>query len=676
MSAVLQHMLCMVIACLPLEVSQRANAQPIGDDSNAATSYLRAVEKYRALPASFRDEISYTLPELEIDAGPGPSHEVRQALSRLRPMITLTVNGARRTTCRFVVDRSDLAARGNFVGDLRLLMRLLWYDYCARIDDQDVRGAMEHIITMYRISAHGAQEDALYGALAANAALHRAEWMIDRAIDHAMIGPAEAANLLREIDRFERANVVDFAKAMAAEQRVLSETIATRYEGEEGLEAFRAAVRALGVSDAAVLGALDDLTPERAAAMFRHFSNVAGGLAEALANPDPTLREGAFVSIQQRMDASEFAALNVLFVASNVKIIAANDASARSMLKARRDLLTNIASGAIDPLSLANAAIWYARAAKQAKLIDPDKRRVIDSYFAKHDEAANHEVATILNRHDVQTLMRTLTDAASIDRCEWKSANAQWPYVHAWLHADILWCGRLLTADAARMFHAQRYDDAAQRMATAYAMAADIAAGGTIGSSLAAHRIFNDIDALAAAAIGSGMLNEAQTNMIARGVNNLARGDPFHYQPAIARLRQHVSSELMWLSAGMSMASRGYTKEEYEAADELVKGLSASRLLSIVVVAIHWQRAQFPLPRRPEPSVHAAGLESIFDVQAIREAADHAGFLVEWSKTHQVSRVREHGFPVIADVDERAKQSLSDYRACVLRMDRATRPER
>lgn len=650
-----------------------AGAQRVPDESNAATQYARAAEKYRALPQGFRDEISFSLPELEIDCGPGPSLEARQALNRLRPILMLASNGARRTTCTFSIDRTDLARRGEFVADLRLLIRLVGYDFYARLYDEDVRGAIDHLTTVYRIASHASREGSLYGALAANAGLLRAETLFDRALDHAIIGPAEATRLLREIDRFDGTKAVDFVAAMSVEREVLGGMFDGRYTGETGLDQFRTDFGSLVAGDSIATTALQSMTQQKAGAMFAHYAAIAAATAEALANPDPVRRDKSVEAIAARIEASEFAPFKNVFAVANPNVIAANDTATRNILRGRRDLLANIASGAVDPMSLANAAVWRAKAARQARLIDPDKRRVIDGYAAKHDEAADHEVATILNRHDVQTVLRTLSEANAINRCDWVYAYAQYPRIYRWLHADMLWCGRLLVADAARLFHAQRYDDAAKRMAMAYRLSADIASDGTIGGSMAAHRIFSDIDALAEAAVDSGMLNEQQIAVIASGVRELSRGDPFHYQPAIARMRTSVASDMMWFMAGMFRESREYRKEEYEAAETLVADLSADRLLSIMALYAHWERAYWPMLKRSDLAVDSAGLEAIFDLQALRDTGDFAGSLTDWARSGTVTQVREFPFPPIAPVEERAKQSLSDYRAAVLRFERLHR---
>ncbi len=641
------------------------------DASNAASLYRKAIEKYHESSRRITEPHWMAVYEFEADPSRGPSTVVRQALRQLQPVMSLTLNASRRPMSHFDVDYAADDAGEQF-GSLRGLIRLLGYEYLLCIEDADVRGAIECIQAMYRMADHVSQERVIMASLIGSAMIAFADSRLDVALDHAIVGPAEATLLLRQLDRMRGDDPMRYLAALAHERQLLSERMQKRYSGEDGVERFKAEYRGGSGDDPAALAAIDGMTAEKLQTMLAAFSLAAGKIAAAFADEDRERGEAEIAAIKSEIDGGEFAALAPYFLTLEGSRLRETMVRTRQQIDDRRDLLTKIAKGEIDPMSLANAAVWYVKAVRQVPDIDPDKRRAIDAYALKHDGPADAALTTILERHDVQQVIATLKQASEIDRCDWDFAIAGWPYAFRWFHADALWCGRLLVADAARLFHAQRYDEAAERMAIGYRMCADIAIDGTVGGSLTAHRLFNDIDSLAAAAVDSRMLNEAQIAKLHEGMSALSRADPFHYQPAIAQMRSNLTYAMRYWVQGLPKALPEMTSIQIEKADALLAKLSVDDVLALAVTYGYWEPSFYEV-RPNDMNAAIVGLDTIFDVDAMRATADLAPAITEWARTGQMELISTQQWPRIAPLEQRVMDANTDYRHCVLRFERLAR---
>jgi len=689
-------------------------AATVPDASNAAVIYRRAFAKYhefaRRIPAASWTELA----EFEADFSRGPGPEARGMLKRLYPLTALTLSAARRERSDFGIDYASTDAGDEHFADARSLIRVLGSDFLAKVTDGDARGAAEELVAMYRMAGHMAQERVVVGALTGSAMMAFADERMDVAFDHALLGPSEAALVLRELDGFSADDPLGFRAALAHDRTVLADSMTQRYAGEQGLERFRADYRAWYPDDAQAEPALAALTPERLQTMLARFSAVAGQVNEALGDRDPAQGQEELARIERRVERDEFAPLARYFLAIDGRRLRDAMQRASQSLADRRQTLRDIAEGRLDPMALANGAVWYIRATMQWDQIDPDKRRLMNAYALKHDAPADAALVEILNRHDVQALIESVRTAARLDRCDWAYAAGDWPEFFRRYHPGMIGCARILLADAARLFHEQRYGESALRIAIAYRMSGQLGRDGVIAGSLAAHQIFLETDALAAAAIDSRMLDEDQVSLIASQAATLDRGDPFHYSASIARLRRNLEDPIAFMLEGLPEAPRRVGLAQHDAASKLLAGLDADRLLSLAALRADWEPVYERQPQRGgsgeiprdvaltaaawsgdadagasasdkedvggagrpherRPSASLGGLEAIFDFKALAEARYVAPALTEWARTGQMDMVRTSAFPHIVPARngaQRARESLDDYRRSMLRFDR------
>ena len=116
--------------------------------SNAATLYRRAFEKHDEIKARISEQDWTDLSDFAADYSRGPSQEVRQTLSKLQPIITLTKQAGRRAQCDFDVDYADADGNYQHLGEMRSLLHVMGYDYLAQVAAGDTRAVVEELATM------------------------------------------------------------------------------------------------------------------------------------------------------------------------------------------------------------------------------------------------------------------------------------------------------------------------------------------------------------------------------------------------------------------------------------------------------------------------------------------------------------------------------------------------
>jgi hypothetical protein len=657
------------------DAGQSTEAPRSPDPANAATWYLQAAAKRRALQHT--DQQEDAVARFDGDPSRGPSTQVQQILRRYAPVVLLARRAARREACDFAFGISpaspDYLTR---LGEGRSITRILRLEFQQRVFNNDVQGATDLIVVHLRMASHFAHEDTMIGSTLSSAMLALVDSLNQTALDHAIIGPADAATLLREMDRFDAEDPARYRVAARTELADRVQPLLATFAGEGGVERLREHLRAISPHQTLQeIAALEALTQERLDDLLVEAAAVTQTTLDMLAERDPAKALASFATLQKEVADGRLGPLDNL-IGYQVKSLDLMQ-RARKILADRRAVIAGIADGSIEPMSLANAAVWCIRATLQMENIDPAKVQAINVYAAKHDQSADPTLTAIFNRFDVQSVLDTLRAATSIERCDFSYANWSAAVTHSSYHAGMLACGRLLVADAARLFHEQRYFESAERLAIAYRLSGRLAGDGTIAGSLAAHRIFADADALAEAALDSRMLADEHIALLAAAVDSISRGDPFHYQPAIASLRRTFEPGMTYFVQGMPRDLPPPTAEQIEQAEAILAGLSPDRLLSFAAVCEFWERATY-WPGRTDPALSAAGLDAIYDMSAFQACAEVAPYLTEWSRGRVMENVLDGGavsFPVIAPLEQRARQSIVDYRRCVTRMDRLLREQ-
>lgn len=664
-----------LVLCAMFAHAPWANGQtPDGDPDNAATWYRAAYAEYKSV--QFEMDLYDHQEAFETNPDRGPSPEARKFLRRYREAVSLTKRAATREFCDFgPYDPRD----DNPLHDASNMRALAWAlrdDYLLRVFDGDIKEAIDDLCVEFRIARHIATQRGGLPVLVGASIISFADRLVQHAIDRALIGPGEATRLVRELEKFKGEDPLGFREAMLAQQNAFRQGLDTRYSGVDGLQRFRDEYLPYyrQEEDQESIAALERMTPEDLERLMATCRLLLDRVTAAIGNADAEKALGELQVIDKELKDGVHGrfALNVV----GYSAWALSDArSPRKTLDDRIAALKGIADGSIDPLSLANAACWYVRASVRIEQIDPTALQLIDAYAVNHDFAAaiGEQLSDELKRDDVLDVLHMLATAAGIERCDFSYTNDYLTLTHRAHHAGLLACGRLLAADATRLLHNGQREAAAARIVQAYRLSSALAGDGCIAGSLAAHRIFNDADALAVPLIDGGGLQESQITALKNSLSRFSRGDPFHYQPTIAAMRESVGGWFVWLVQGapsIRVRPNGRPpapdQRHLDEAQTIVDQLDIDRLMALAVATEgrYMVNGETRMPTRAP----IEGLWPIFDVEAMQRSRELMPVLLQWAKMNVISGVPQANLPIIAPIEARSKQSIEDFRACVRRM--------
>lgn len=654
----------------------RAKAQtPEGDPSNAATWYRAAYAEYKGV--QFEMDLYDHVSAFETNPDGGPSTEARKYLRQYRETIRLAKRAAMREFCDFgPFDPLDDNASFH-VASMRTIAGMLRVDYLLRVFDGDVNEAINDLRDGFRIARHAATQRGVLPVLVGAALLTFADNLVKHAIDHGLIGPSEAARLLRELDKFKGDDPLGMRDAIIAEQLNYRTLLSRRYTGDDGVQRFRDDHLPYyrQEEDQPAIAELVSISREDVDRLLKTLRLLADRVIAALHEPDPAAMLKSLETIDRELKDGRhgrFARSYLGYSAGAFEQIE----RARKTLDDRIAMLQGIADGTIDPLSLANAACWYIRAGVKIEQVDPAALALIDAAAAQHDSAAppNAPVTEALTRDDVREVLQLLATAARIKRCDFSYAEDHVTYTHRPYHAGLLACGRLLAADATRLLHDHLQDEAIDRLAQAWRMSASLAGDGCVAGSLAAHQIFNDADSIVVTLIERGALPPSQINVLSGTLGLFSRGDPFHYQSAINSMREKLGGWFVWYVQGApSIVPRANGRvpspdqNSFDEAQAIVAQCSADQVMSLLVGSEG--RYMVNGVTRTPPQASIEGLWPIVDVEAMQRARELTPILLQWARMRAIAGVSQANLPVIAPIEARAKQSIEDFRACVRRLE-------
>ncbi|HVP73192.1 MAG TPA: hypothetical protein VMS30_05595 [Phycisphaerales bacterium] len=645
-----------------------------GDPNNAATWYRAAYAETKRISFNTTEEYEPVW-AFQMDPDRGPSSDARAIIRRSREAANLTKRGTRRETCDFgPYDPFDDASAGNLAA-LRTLSAVLQDDFLVRVFDGNTSEAMEDISGVCLIARHAASQKSLMPALVAAALTSRADRLIQHAIDRAIITPNEATRLLRDLEEFKGEDPLGFRDAMIVSQSAYIEALIARYSGDDGLQRLRddqlPFYRQQDEKD--TIAALETMTRQELDQVLSELRAIQQRIVSAMRLDDPAATQRSLEAIDKEMRGAKFGRIlqaSSGFTSRTFEVMH----RVRKTLDDRITTLRGLADGSVDPLSLANAACWYIRASVQIEQVDPEALALIDAHAANADPNAevDPKLAEALRRDDVRAVLERLAAAATIERCDFSYATGNWTRYYRPYHAGVLACGRLLAVDAMRLVGEGQRDEAVARLAQLLRLSSEISHDGCIAGSLTGHRLFESADPVIASLVERGLTDD-QITVLRSAMKRFSRGDPFHYQPSIASVRENARGWLMWLLRGAPSAAeqiaagpRVTTQQETDDADAILNRCDADRVLSLLAAceeqSMHF--GQVPHPIRPPID----GLWPIFDVEALTRCREMLPAVIQWAKMHAISALPQADLPVIAPIEARARQSIDDFRACLRRL--------
>jgi len=660
--------LTLAITPMAMLASASVAAQQVADPDNAATWYRLAVEEYRSI--RFDQPKRELVWAFEDDPDRPPPPEVRQEIRRYHGALNLFRRATRRQRCDF---GSSQAMRQDspLQSDLRGLAFLIRDEFRLHVLDGNIDAAVDCVRDVLRLGDHMGQAGAYLPSAFGAACVAKADQMTRHALDRGVLGPAEAARLVREIDRLKGDDPLGFRAAASFEARAAIADLQKTYSGDGGVERFRADYGPyFEQSHPDLLEPLASLTPEELDRTWTRTIALNARILAVINNPDLAQANDGLAIIKSEIAQGKHGPFASFTAASMLRVVPDMQRT-RKTLDDLRQTLQGIAEGTTDPMSLANAAPWYVRAAVAMEQVDGAAMRAIDAAVAQPDQPPGDELLDVLQREDVRAIVKTLRTASNIERCDFSYIYSS-VSLFARHHAGLLACGRLLSADAARALRGQDHAEAAERLFMLYRLSARLAPDQTLGGALAAQRIFDDAERLCAPAMAREAFDSANIAAMARAVREIARSDPFHHQPKLAARRERVQWWFTYLLAGMP--PNPATKPPDQCVQQAAAAMErCSDDLLIALQAMTDVLAR-KVNRQVQPAPSPLGLETIFDLDALQEAADKADLLPQWASQGVLGEVASAGLPlaiVPGGIDRRLREAEASVRECRERFDRA-----
>lgn len=325
----------------------------------------------------------------------------RAALSRAQPILDLLRQAARQDTIDFVPDRSaGIATTIPHLSPMRLAARILRTDAAVRLTDGDGEGAASAVGTLYRMTEHVARDDLAISSLVAASMATMAGETTRLAIDSAGLDPADAQRLLADMEALSARHGGDpfhFLEAVAGERQMIQDSVHRALDDPVALAELESMLSG-GEGDEP--SALAGMERDAVLADLERADEVMARVEMAFAEPDPNVARAILAEAEAKIAGGEAGELARLLAPSfstfyERKLIAEAD------LAAQVELVREIATGARTPASMANAAVWYLRAASAAMGIAPDEQQYLEASRLLHgrvERATREHVATTLER--------------------------------------------------------------------------------------------------------------------------------------------------------------------------------------------------------------------------------------------------------------------------------------
>ncbi len=527
--------------------------------ANAADLYRQAIATWQTLAEEDRTIVA----EAFGDAGPlvGGDPALAAALARVAPAIDLFMAASRIEACDWGLDRGEGFAMGlPHLGPMRAISRAAALAAVEGFVAGRCDAACDAIEAVSRSQRHLAADPLMVESLVSGSVLSIAGAAIDAAIDAGAIDAVSAARL-GEAMPASAIEAMGAARTFRNEFEMLSQELrrmaaADAPDPDEIVsDHAAAAIRSFAEGDPAAF----EGTIER----VRGFSERA---AEAMADPDAASRSGKLEAIDAEIEALRLEGPDAVGVVLSLlpSYAAFGESFARTerRLGGVRDRLAAITAGT-DPASLANAAVPYLRAVAAIDATPPRLQIAIELLRqepAAASDSMRREGEAWLDRLD-EAALEPLRRAGRIARCDFDFGRADTAAPGEVLlrraFPSLRGGARLLLAEARRrgvqLAESAAGDEAAPDEAAALreairadllattAMARHLGSDRTIGGTLVAASILEDLAAGIVAMRQDGMLDEATLEALRLSIAELPRGGregPLGADAAMARTRE------------------------------------------------------------------------------------------------------------------------------------------
>jgi hypothetical protein len=664
------------IAALALAASAFGQTNQ-NDDTNAATWYRQAIERYNALTQEQREIIG------NYDWNQAPSPEVRTVLAdgNVRAALDAFQRGAAQPTCDFGLDRSQgFSLMLPHLAPMRQIARMARADFNVALADGDSEAITRNLQSLYLSSGQVGQDDILISTLVGTAIFNQTDGMTQSAIDSAALSPEMSDAVVTAMESLNADDPFGYVDSIIGE-REMGFAMIEQYRNGESLDDLAAVIGLEG--DIAKRFPTDEAGIDQAVEQYDAFMTSA---IDIFSMDDPQAALAAMNELEAQVDAGEFGPLMMMAPAMGKALEYRH--RAEGMLASRMTQLKQIASGQAKPEDFANAAVWYRRAIALIDSLEPSRRAALCACAAEPGAPLLAETIETLVRPPGQRAIEVLEQASAIKRCQFIEANNVGVAAPCALVLDHLpgmheaMC--LLLADALRLQAEGQAGAACDRLAVCMRAAGHLAGEPHLTGSLVAHTAMGRVARIAAGVFAAGSIDDDALERIETALQRYDPIDPFGYAAAARAARQSLIARYV----GRLDVRDEALRQEREASARRVEQLKSDEVLYLM--AAGWEfgrrraadieaeraaRAQAqaaaatqpastqpgqaaaqppaplppPMPMPPDP---AMCLADVFNTEALAVVRQEAADLAPWpALPWQVLTRRTQALPLIAGRD-------------------------
>ncbi len=521
------------IAVAAVTVASPAIAQQ-DDPDNAATWYQQAMEQMASLsPETLNLVTAY-------DFSQAPTPQLREAIAQAMPVLELFDQGTRRQVADFGLDYSQgLELTLPHLSKLRQIARAANTAAMLHLHDGDPAGAAALMGPMYRASAHFGHDETLISTLVGQAVFALSDKAVQHAVDRAQFTNSEAATLLRDVEAMATAaDPFNMIGAMEREGDMITGWLSTMRDDPEERRRVTDLIGEDGNND--WLEEVIAMPADEFDQAVTQLAHVMDRAVDILAIADPERDKAEMAILEAEIEAGEHGPLMELAPAMG-KLLE-RKLHVEEMLAQRVESLRTLASGEVDPIDLANAAVWYLRAFEKIEAQEPPDLQLLRNFKAGADREPA-EISDELNARLGQwrEIIDLLREASAIPRCDFSIVTTHFTALAPAYAGSMRDALRLIHADAMRSLDQGETSASAERLAVGYRMIAHFSSDPYLVCSMLSHRAFLDLHEHLRPLLEAGLTDDSVEKLL-DALAQLTWSDPLGYiaaqQAALDNLRR------------------------------------------------------------------------------------------------------------------------------------------
>lgn len=600
---------------------------------NAAFWYERALRRLgRVPPESMRILLAY-----EWWKEPPVTTDVQEALEEVRPILNLVSRGARQRTSDFGLDvASGPAMRLPHLTGMRTLVTLMTVDAAVALQQDRPRDAAEAIAATFRMADHLSHDDVMLSSMIGEDLFDLGEEVLRFGLDRASFRADEAAVMHLAIQQLDSEDPFRYNTALRNHKNLFTEWALERYaEEENGLDLARAELQEMAFGSLSTIE-LAVLSRAELEARLVEADVVLERMVEAMELRDSEQARHELQQLDRAVGRGEHGLLAQVLLYPTETILDRRIRAVERVAAHRATLLT-LAERRASPLSYANAAVWYRRAASHVMALAPEERRAIREIVRETSQTMPADIRDRLESSP--EIVEIALEGSLLERCAFATLEDSPPALLTWDQYGAKHVAWLVFADARRLIEDRDTTGAMDRLGIVLRMSRHIADDQRLVSAIMAHELFDQVWQLAKQGIERGLLNEASCRRLLREVYAFSPRDPFGYERAMEAERERLEP---WLLGMLPVDD-----DRLPAILERVLTRTNGRIVAGMLVMMTPELEPLEQTINPLTDDAAAVFESVLDREAVEAwfAAIH-----DWRASASMGRVEEMFAPRGPDI--------------------------